>query len=420
MKLHLGTATVDITPRTKVALAGFAVRDNSRQGVRAPLSAQAFAFGSAPDRPDALLICADLLWWGPDLVSELRPRIATATGLSESAVVLHASHSHSAPTPGRTHSPLLGTSDEDYLVDLCDRTVDLAVRAARTLQPVSVSRGSATSTIGVNRRRLHPDGGVGGADPDGVTDPETTVVRFATEDGATAAVLVHYACHPVVSNHDMVGPDFPGAMRARLASTVDGVVGFLQGCCGDINPDTVRDGLFVRGDDADIDAIGHALADSALTALNGQMSALKPTAVRVDEQSVALALRPPSLDDLRRLRDQPGIDGDWSSTLLASPEKIVSEIPLRLTLLTIADGLALLGLDAEVTVAYGLFAKEYSAGAVLPMPYTNGMIGYVVTDEQLREGGYEPEVSYLYIYRPGPFAPGVEQSTKNAMADLMR
>jgi hypothetical protein len=88
--------------------------------------------------------------------------------------------------------------------------------------------------------------------------------------------------------------------------------------------------------------------------------------------------------------------------------------------LALADGLSLLGFDAEVCVEYGLHVKEISAGAVLPIGYTNGMIGYLVTAEQLRLGGYEPDESYPYVYRPGRFAPDAEARVLAALAEYGR
>ncbi len=98
---------------------------------------------------------------------------------------------------------------------------------------------------------------------------------------------------------------------------------------------------------------------------------------------------------------------------------ITEQIPLRLIMLELADDLALLGFDAEVTVGYGLWLKEWSNSRVLPIPYTNGMIGYVVTAEQVRQGGYEPDDSYPYVYRFGRFTTGAEEIIRSTVAQLL-
>jgi hypothetical protein len=70
---------------------------------------------------------------------------------------------------------------------------------------------------------------------------------------------------------------------------------------------------------------------------------------------------------------------------------------------------------AEVTTPYGLAIKARTGGATLPLPYSNGMVGYVITDDQLAHGGYEAVESALYFGLPSPFAPGIEETFAGAI-----
>jgi neutral ceramidase len=411
----LGTATADITPRTPVELSGFASRSGPFTGVRAPLAAQVFAFGDE-ERVRAVLVCADLLWWGPDLYETVAAQIHERHGIDRTAIVLHASHTHCGPMPGATFSPMIGAADPAYLDVLAERIVDVTGRALQHLEPVTIARSTGECHFGISRRRLHPDGRVGGPDPDGPRDTEVTVLRFGRLDGSTKAVLVHYTCHPVTSDAPLVSPDFPGAMRDQLAASLDvGVVGFLQGCCGDQDP-TFDGTTFRRGDDAEIHALGAQLADAVRTAMTGALTTFEPGTAEVRTMLRPLPLDTPTHDDLAAASREPGIGADWARTLRSAPGRLTAELPVRLTLLRITDGLALLGFDAEVTVAYGHYVKQRGA---LPIPYTNGMIGYVVTADQLAQGGYEPDGSYPYVYRPGRWQPAVEQRLKVAIDEIL-
>jgi neutral ceramidase len=275
----------------------------------------------------------------------------------------------------------------------------------------------------MNRRRAHADGTFGGPDPDGPVDHDVDVIRLDTANGgATKAVLVHYACHPVVTADRRVGPDFPGAVRTQLSRRLGNgaVIAFLQGCCGDINPALVRDGGFYRGETADVEKLGGELATAAAATLEAGLDPCGAPVLTTRSTLARLPLHPPSRDTLARRRNEDGIWGDWCRHLWAHPDQVVEEVPLRLTLVELTDDLALLGFDAEMTVAYGHFVKSRSeTRRVLPLGYTNGMIGYVVTAQQVREGGYEPEGSYPYIYRPGPFTAGAEQVVKSAVDALL-
>lgn len=415
--LDLGTALVDITPTASVPLCGFAARLDPWHRVQAPLSAQVFGFGDGTS-VQAVLVCADLLWWSPDTFTTLRTRLAESYDLPAERFVLHASHTHSAPTPGLTHSGYIGAGDPDYVGRLIDSIVDAVGQAIDVREPVTLVRVDGECDIGINRRRPNPDGTNGGPYPNGLTDNEVSVLRFDRTNGTTKAVLVHYTCHPVIAGdpHDVrVTPDYPGAMREHLATLLDDdpVVGFLQGCSGDVNPCLVDDsGEFYRGSDHEIVELGGRLADAAAEALRGPARPLGTGRVEVSERTAELPLQEPSRHRLARQRHEPGIWGEWAGRLLDEPERLVEKVPLRLSTLRLTDRLALLGFDAEVTVPYSHYVKQASDGVVLPIGYTNGMIGYVVTDEQVRAGGYEPDDSYPYIFRPGRFAPGVERAVK--------
>lgn len=416
----LGAATADITPRHPVDLSGFASRTEPLTGVRAPLELQAFAFGDDVGLR-AVLVAADLLWWGPDVADAVRTKIAADHGIGAEAVLLHASHTHSGPQPGLTFSTLVGRGDRDYLDFLTATTVAAVAAAVADREPVTVARGSGSCSIALNRRRANPGGGRGGPDPDGPMDPEVAVIRFDRPDGSAKALLTHYACHPVITADQLAGPDFPGVTRARLAERLDGspVIAFLQGCCGDLDPDLTEGDRFVRGDDADLDRLGGALADAVITVLDAGLESAGDLAVRTRTCTARLPLHTPSLAMLVNRRDEEGIWGDWARHLLAHPELITEEIPLRLIMLELTDRLALLGLDAEITVEYGLWLKNWSNGDVLPIPYTNGMIGYVVTADQVRQGGYEPDDSFPYVYRSGRFTTRTEEIVRSAITSLL-
>lgn len=412
----VGTAVADITPAEPGELSGFAARTGAWERIRRPLSAQILVFGT--ESPEAVLVCADLLWWDPAQVEPVRAAIAAHCGVPATSVLLHASHTHCAPTPGPSFSPLLGAPDPSYAELLAVRVVAAAAAAVASMEPVTVSRGRGECRIGVNRRRVGRKGSVGGPDPDGASDPEVTVLALSRAGGSPKAVLVHYTCHPVVTGDRAVSPDFPGVMRDRLAAELGSgtTIAFLQGCCGDINPALYDGDAFRPGGDEELARLGGELADAALAAL----AAAEPVPageIAVRRSTVDLPLAVPPYDLLLAGALRKGIWGEWSRLLMAEPWRLTERIPLRLVSLTLADGLSLLGFDAEVCVEYGLHLKEISAGAVLPLGYTNGMIGYLVTAEQLRQGGYEPDESYPYIYRPGRFAPEVEARVISALAE---
>jgi hypothetical protein len=421
---QLGVAKLDITPRKPLPLAGFAARQGPSEGVSHPLFVRAFFF--TPDGPDdgerrALIVSADLLGWGQDRLPALRQQLRERWNLGEEQVVLSATHTHCGPQTSVRLVSSVGTPDPDYIEYLEAQLFAAIEQAHANREPVTIERGAGTSDISINRRRLVDGAMLMAPNPDGPTDPAVTVLRFRTAAGGTKGVLVHYTCHPTITADRLVSGEFPGVAMAEIEETLGGgaVAAYLQGTCGDIKVALLDGDTFKRGHDADVRAVGHRLAGTVLGVLDGQMQMLADRPLGGQHTSVDLPIQPPpAREQLEALRDEPGIIGEWSTLLLRTAQPPTA-ITLDLTRLDLADGLSLLAMNGEISVAFGLFVKERSGGRVLPVGYSNGAVGYVVTAAQVAEGGYEAGEAFRYYGRPGPFTPEVEPRLRDALGALV-
>ena len=70
------------------------------------------------------------------------------------------------------------------------------------------------------------------------TDTSVGVIRVDDLEGNAIATLFRYSCHPVVvgGRSTVLSADFPGPARAIIGKTIGGVVLFMQGCGGNLNP----------------------------------------------------------------------------------------------------------------------------------------------------------------------------------------
>lgn len=418
---------VDITPDWPVPLAGFAFRSGRSSAVAEPLRLAVFAFASSssPERV-VVLCCADLLWWGSDLVARLREQMGRRHG-GGVELVLHASHTHSGPQTSTCFVPQLGLVDERYLELLTDRLCTATDAALAAVQPVTVQRSRGSCDISMSRRGL-PAGSSGTADwpspdPAATVDHELTTLQFRRPSGDRVAVLVHYACHPVVNGSAQVSGDFTAAATRRIEETLDdgAVVGYLQGAAGDVNPDLIERGEFVVGGRDEVAAYGARFADAALAALRAPSETLETSEIRLRRTAVDLPLQGlPTLRELERATGEPGVAGAWARLLVAHPARLAARVPLHLVRLDLGPRLALLGMDAEPVTAYGQLIKSRSRGDVLPLGYTDGMVGYLVTADQLADGGYEPAGSTRYFGLPAGFATQVQPRVEQALTRLIR
>lgn len=414
-ELSLGVARADITPRHPVPLAGFAARANlgPAETVARPLRLRVLTFAPHPDAsPQAVFVTADLLWWGPELTDGLREKIARRYGVPAGAVLLHASHTHSAPATSAWYSTYLGVPDPTYVNHLTKLTLEAVDESLGNMEPVTAARAASEVPIGADRRSVQ------GGFPRSDIDPTATVVRFIKGNGATKAVLVHFACHPVISHTNTMTPDFVGAARETLEQQLpaDAVAVYAQGCCGDINPDRYDGRRFLPGDDSDVAAFGGRLARAAAAVLNGPMAPLDRPCLATGQHRAALPLAPlPTREALLRSGDLPGIKGEWARRMLAEPHRLRPDVTLELTALRLFENLTLLGMSAEPTSAYGRYIHQRYAGRVLPLGYTGAVFGYLVTAHQLTEGGYEPAEAPRYFAMPAPLSPSAETVARTAI-----
>lgn len=91
---------------------------------------------------------------------------------------------------------------------------------------------------------------------------------------------------------------------------------------------------------------------------------------------------------------------------------------LKVQYIKLNEQLSLLCCNAELVQAYGLFIKQL-AGNILPLGYSNGMIGYVPTQKQLAEGGYESVESIFYFGLPARLSSDNERNIQQAFKKIL-
>ncbi|MFX4273506.1 hypothetical protein ACQBAR_01780 [Propionibacteriaceae bacterium Y1685] len=407
--LELGWARVDITPERPTDLAGFAAR--AAIGPAAEILSRLFVRVVALHLGErtVVLAVADMLWWGDDTVERVRDACRAAYGLDHDQLVLLGTHTHSAPQPSTRFTPGLGEPDPVWIDELVERTAEAIGVALSGRRRVTAHRRTTPYDLGVDRRHAR----TGGAVPAAPLDQLLTVINFRAGDDVVATLFQH-ACHPVVHHGNAVSADFPGAAMTAVESDGAEVALYLQGCCGNINPDRyTADGTFHDGGLPAIEELGRALAEAVAAASTDDhpiQPRLELTRTRVDlptepcpDEAVLAAMA--AEDDTMR--------ADWAQLMLRQPDRRRGA-GVTLTRLELAEDLILLGLSAEVTSPYATALREETGGRVLVLGYCHGMTGYVVTAGQLAEGGYECDEAPYWFGMPGRWAPEVEPTLLSA------
>jgi len=241
--LEVGTATVDITPPLGMPMRGYASRKELSNGIWDPLYAKSIVLDDGNDRVSFVVL--DLIGPPPkDVCGRIRQKVKRE--LQISTVLFLAIHDHAGPDL----KPDLPSKENSWLPTLERRIYEVIMDATSSKSPATVEIGYGSADISYDRRVVNPDGTVTmmWSNPDKIentpVDQTVGVAGFKGTNGKWIAILVHYACHPVVfeGSNLKYSAEFPGAMRQYVDEHLGGTCLYLQGACGEINPyDRPRD-----------------------------------------------------------------------------------------------------------------------------------------------------------------------------------
>jgi neutral ceramidase len=383
--LRAGVAKVEITPPAGVPMWGYSNRKGSSTGTLDPLYARVLVMEAGSNR--LALVTLDLgRPFGPAALTWLRQ----ATRDDVSFLVVAASHTHSGPTIADEYP----NGKPAWETAALARIAKAISEASSHLTEVRVGTGYGFTLIGHNRLRVNPDGSVTWFErnltqiPTAPVDGTVSVMRVDTSEGQPLAILVNYACHPVVFGNDNLqySADFPGAMAKTVEETFAGkpLCFFLQGAPGDINPYFAVTPL---GEDAVAmrDRMGQMLGrEAARIAKNIQPQRETDPDLKVSEERVRV-----------HLRWDPG---KWREAMIAVfgpaadqtfPSRSGSTIELPVTTILINHQIAILTMPGEPFVQYQIAWRERCpVHDAFLVGYANGYDGYFPTILSASRGGY--------------------------------
>lgn len=382
--LRAGVARVDITPPSGVAMFGYSARTGVSTGTRDPLFARVLLLDDG-SRAMALVALDLGRTFGQQQMDRVRERVR-ALGVRE--VIFAASHTHSGPVIEDEYPESPPAWEQKALEEI-------AAAVGRAYAARSEARLGAAwelAYIGHNRRYARLDGSVhmlwrnAAAVPTYPLDPTVGVLRLDDAGGRPLAVLVNYACHPVVFGPDNLrySADFPGAMTRYVEKHLGGMAFFLQGAPGDINPHADKTPL-VEGAETEVERAGEELGRAVVRAARSVVTKPLPDArlrLRVDPMRFRLRW---DADKLKQLLER-SVPASLLARYLGA---IKPEYELLSTTWTIGDEVAFVGMPGEPFVGLQMDLRARS-----PVPYTfflgytNGYFGYFPGIREAASGGY--------------------------------
>jgi hypothetical protein len=280
--------------------------------------------------------------------------------------------------------------------------------AAGHLAEAQIGIGRGEVYVGYNRRQVLSDGSVTmlwtnpRKQPTFPLDPTVLVLRIDDANGKPIALLVNYACHPVVLGSDNLrySADFVGTMAGRVEAAFDHtpLCFYLQGGDGDINPYYATTAL---SEDAIAkrDWTGNQLGEEAVRVAKGiRTEPEREPSIDFADDVMTFSLRW-NVESLRtRLLTKYGqkVFEDHADLLAQNPPP--DHLDLHVTTLLLNKGIAILGMPGEPFVNFQInWRDRCPVPEALLLGYTNGYFDYFPTIEAAAQGGYGAGDSNTYV-----------------------
>lgn len=369
-----GTATLTITPRKMLWMAGYAARKKPAEGKVQELFAKALALQDEQGGK-LVFVTLDLIGVPQAMRRAVAEQVEKKFHLPPANLVMNASHTHSGPSLRTT--PLTDADKDnpkardawDYTQKLQSDLVELIGKALAAMQPARLTWNKARCGFAMNRRRdytLPPDHPNANKvpNPNGPVDHEVPALRVEAPDGALRAALFGYACHNTSLGFYNWCGDYAGFAQEYLQEHRPGFTAlFLMGCGGDQNP-------YPRRSD-----VVPGITDLELSMQHGRSLS--------NAVEMALTVNPiPVGGPIRAAYEEIKL-------AYAKPEKPQHDYPVQV--IRLGSDLTFITLGSEVVVDYSLRFKRELAGSagVWVAGYSNDYTGYVPSLRVLKEGGYE-------------------------------
>jgi hypothetical protein len=384
---HAGFATEDITPEPGISLFGYH-RPFPSSAVLDRLEVIAIALEAAGDL--TVVITVDNIGMLVKDVDMVRRDIAAEMDVPRSSVMVLFTHTHSAPDASGSTPELVA-----YRQRVREAMVTAARVAGRRLHPATIAWGETRAPFAVNRRSTGPGGkAVLGANMDGPVDTRIGLLRIDDEQARRmVGLLVIAGSHGNVLRGDSswISGDYPGWLRKVLSDRLGCTVAVGTGCAGDSNPRW-------RGSAGDLERVAACISGPVLD----KTAALSPEPLRrLWAASKVMRMRLvdlPAPQEARALartvaREWEVDTSPWLSTVLSLYEqgRMVVSLDMEVQLVRINGGF-LAGVPMEPFSEIGLdvLAETGNRNGFL-CGYTNGLIGYLPTEQEFLRGGYEIE-----------------------------
>ncbi len=391
----------DITPGNAQQLLGYQARKST--GIHDRIYHRVAVLDDGKTR--FVLVSSDICVIAPSEYDKVAAMLQKEQGIAPENFWWTLTHTHSAPElgpPGLPETFMGGRYTHQYdreYTDITERKlVDAVAEAVKKLEPARLSVGWGHSNANINRRARTVEGKTSlGNNPDLPVDRRIGMLRIDKADGTPMTIIANYAMHGTVIGGQctLISGDAPGIVADYVEKKTGAAMLFINGAAGNIapiystqaGPERLKEFEAMLGD--------RILEANAKMSLSDPNVTLRPGRIVVETPK-------------RRDMGWPEYMSDYIGKNSSGTEMV--KIPVRF--LKINRDIAVWAAPLELFCEISNQVRDRS-----PFPYTfyygytNGWLGYLLTDKEITFGGYEPTVS--------PYAPGAETNLINGVMNYL-
>lgn len=406
---------VDITPKKAMETIGFGREDELSRGILKPLIAQVSLWEI--DNKRYSLITIDHIGFSKEHGNLLRNDIGNILGAKKENVMLCFSHTHSAPNE---------TAEPEYFNFICYQINNAVKKAMKNMISVKVGWENAYGDIGINRRENCNE--INSKNRTSYSsfslDRRIGILKVADNDsGNLSLLLLRLTAHGNVLKADnyMISPDYFGSVRECLKEKYNCNVMVTQGAAGNVSPkyfnskldfvvDAQDNEKFIRSKTA-LEDMAEEVYKSVDKVMNNievkPITNLEIYSVYNDFYSEVPTYER-ALEIAEEAKRECCIDGtEWLKEVknlidLGLKDQIEN---IEIQYFALNSG-CLCGVANEIMCETALsVSKKLNNDNFYLGGYTNGCTGYLPTEDEFDEGGYEVYWSMLiyYIYHKRVF-----------------
>ena len=263
-EINIGLSKVDITPPIGGLTTGYSSAKPT-EAIHDPITARVVVLQS--EKSCVALVACDLCVYNSPRLHEQVKSIGVDT------LLLLNTHTHAGPKLDQDDFP---TAEKPWRDTVDERLLEAVKQAKQSLFKGYFASTESQIQLGYNRLVQRGDVAVTYFEnperiPYGSVDRQVGVIRVTDENQKVRAVIVNYACHPVVlgPRNRQISADYPGVIRQIVESEFGEqcMCIFIQGGGGDINPLIMARGESREKDFDDVQKLGELLAVEVKRAL---------------------------------------------------------------------------------------------------------------------------------------------------------